>query len=93
VPTLLIVAEWDQDTPLFMAQEVFAKLVNAPLKRHGVIGEGTHTVAIEKNFLPAAPYALCCMHDTQKKPGCRAITLESHCVMHSGPVPELSIAL
>jgi pimeloyl-ACP methyl ester carboxylesterase len=49
VPTLLILAEWDQDTPLYMAQEVFAKLVNAPYKRHVVIGEGTHTVALEKN--------------------------------------------
>jgi pimeloyl-ACP methyl ester carboxylesterase len=51
VPTLLIVAEWDQDTPLYMAQEVFAKLVNAPYKRHVVIGEGTHAVALEKNRL------------------------------------------
>lgn len=49
VPTLLILAEWDQDTPLYMAQEVFAKLVNAPYKRHVVLGEGTHTVALEKN--------------------------------------------
>lgn len=49
VPTLLILAEWDQDTPLFMAQEVFARLVNTPYKRHVVIGEGTHTVAVEKN--------------------------------------------
>ena len=49
VPTLLILAEWDQDTPLYMAQENFAKLVNAPYKRHVVICEGTHTVAIEKN--------------------------------------------
>jgi pimeloyl-ACP methyl ester carboxylesterase len=49
VPTLLILAEWDQDTPLYMAQEIFAKLVNTPYKRHVVIGEGTHTVAIEKN--------------------------------------------
>jgi pimeloyl-ACP methyl ester carboxylesterase len=49
VPTLLILAEWDQDTPLYMAQEIFARLVNAPYKRHVVIGEGTHTVAIEKN--------------------------------------------
>jgi pimeloyl-ACP methyl ester carboxylesterase len=49
VPTLLILAEWDQDTPLYMAQEIFAKLVNAPYKRHVVIGEGTHTVALEKN--------------------------------------------
>ena len=51
VPTLLIVAEWDQDTPLFMAQEIFAKLTNAPYKRHVIIGEGTHAVAIEKNRL------------------------------------------
>src|SRR5262249_59084566 len=46
VPTLLILAEWDQDTPLYMAQEIFAKLVHAPYKRHVVIGEGTHTVAL-----------------------------------------------
>lgn len=49
VPTLLILAEWDQETPLYMAQEVFAKLVNTPYKRHVVIGEGTHAVALEKN--------------------------------------------
>jgi pimeloyl-ACP methyl ester carboxylesterase len=49
VPTLLILAEWDQDAPLYMAQEVFSKLVNTPLKRQVVIGEGTHTVALEKN--------------------------------------------
>ena len=49
VPTLLILAEWDQDTPLYMAREVFSKLVNTPYKRHAVIGEGTHTVALEKN--------------------------------------------
>src|SRR5262245_9527388 len=49
VPTLLILAEWDQDTPLYMAQELFAKLVNTPHKRHVVIGDGTHTVAVEKN--------------------------------------------
>lgn len=49
VATLLILAEWDQDTPLYMAQEVFTKLTNAPYKRHVVIGEGTHAVALEKN--------------------------------------------
>jgi len=48
VPTLLILAEWDQDTPLYMAQEVFSKLTNTPYKRHVVLGEGTHTVALEK---------------------------------------------
>jgi pimeloyl-ACP methyl ester carboxylesterase len=49
VPTLIILAEWDQDTPLYMAQEVFAKLINTPYKRHVVIGEGTHAIALEKN--------------------------------------------
>src|SRR5215510_4043972 len=49
VPTLLILAEWDQDTPLYMAQEIFAKRVHAPYKRHVLIGEGTHAVAREKN--------------------------------------------
>ena len=33
-----------------MAQEVFAKLVNAPHKRHVVIGEGTHTVALKNRL-------------------------------------------
>jgi pimeloyl-ACP methyl ester carboxylesterase len=60
VPTLLILAEWNQDTPLYMAQEVFTKLVNPPYKRLVVIGEGTHTVAVEKNRMhliahPTAP--------------------------------------
>jgi pimeloyl-ACP methyl ester carboxylesterase len=49
VPTLLIVAEWDQDTPLFMAKEVFGKLVNTPYKREVILAEGTHMVAVEKN--------------------------------------------
>jgi pimeloyl-ACP methyl ester carboxylesterase len=49
VPTMLIVAEWDQDTPLFMAQEVFSKLVNTPYKREVVLAEGTHMIAVEKN--------------------------------------------
>jgi pimeloyl-ACP methyl ester carboxylesterase len=49
VPTLLIVAEWDQDTPLFMAQEVFSRLVNTPYKREIVLAEGTHAIAVEKN--------------------------------------------
>lgn len=49
VPTLVIVAEWDQDTPLFMAQEVFSKLVNTPYKRQVVLAEGTHAIVVEKN--------------------------------------------
>jgi pimeloyl-ACP methyl ester carboxylesterase len=49
VPTLLIIAEWDQDTPLYMAQDVFAKMTNSPDKRFMVLGEGTHAIALEKN--------------------------------------------
>jgi hypothetical protein len=35
VLTLLVLAEWDQDTPLYMAQGVFANLVNARRSRAG----------------------------------------------------------
>jgi pimeloyl-ACP methyl ester carboxylesterase len=51
VPALLIVAEWDQDTPLYMAQDVFAKLKNSPDKRLKILGEGTHFIVQEKNRL------------------------------------------
>jgi pimeloyl-ACP methyl ester carboxylesterase len=49
VPTLLILAEWDADTPLYMAQAVFSRLVHVPRKRLVIIGEGTHGVMLEKN--------------------------------------------
>lgn len=49
VPTMLILAEWDADTPLYMAQTLFPQLVNAAPKRLVVIGEGTHSVINEKN--------------------------------------------
>ena len=49
VPTLLILGEWDQDTPPYMAQTLFPKLVNAPYKQMVMVGEGTHTVMMEKN--------------------------------------------
>jgi pimeloyl-ACP methyl ester carboxylesterase len=47
VPTLLIVAEWDQDTPTYMAQEIFAKMT--AYKRLVILGEGTHAIALETN--------------------------------------------
>lgn len=50
-PTLLVVAEWDQDTPPYMAQTLFGKLSAAPWKRLVMIGEGTHTVIMERNRL------------------------------------------
>ena len=49
VPVLLINAEWDADTPLAMSQGLFEKLTNAPYKRRIIIGEGTHTVIMERN--------------------------------------------
>lgn len=49
VPTLLILGEWDQDTPLPLAQGLFPLLVNAPARRMVVIGEGTHSLLMEKN--------------------------------------------
>ncbi len=49
VPVLLIKAEWDQDTPAYMAQTLFPKLTNAPYKRYVELGEGTHSVLMEKN--------------------------------------------
>ena len=48
-PTLIIHAEWDQDTPAYMSQALFPLLTNAASKRYIVIGEGTHTVIMEKN--------------------------------------------
>jgi alpha-beta hydrolase superfamily lysophospholipase len=49
VPTLLIKAEWDADTPAYMAQALFPLLTGTPYKRYIEIGEGTHTVIMEKN--------------------------------------------
>ena len=48
-PTLIVHAEWDQDTPAYMSQALFPLLTNAKSKRYVVIGEGTHTVIMEKN--------------------------------------------
>ena len=49
VPTFLAHAEWDQDLPNYMLYAYFAKLTNVPYKRYVQIGEGTHTVIMEKN--------------------------------------------
>jgi pimeloyl-ACP methyl ester carboxylesterase len=50
-PTLLVHAEWDRDTPAYMAQTLFPLLVNAPGKRYVQLPEGTHTIMMEKNRL------------------------------------------
>jgi pimeloyl-ACP methyl ester carboxylesterase len=51
VPTLLVLGEWDRDTPPYMAQTLFPLLVNAPGKRFVMLAEGTHTIVMEKNRL------------------------------------------
>jgi len=48
-PTLLIVGEWDRDTPPAMAQAIFSRLANAPAKRLVILGEATHTALMERN--------------------------------------------
>ena len=49
VPTLLIGAEWDRDTPPAMRQALFPLLVNAPDKRYVELGRGTHMICLERN--------------------------------------------
>jgi pimeloyl-ACP methyl ester carboxylesterase len=51
VPVLITLGEWDADTPGYMAQTLFGLLTNAPWKRLVQIGEGTHSVIMEKNRL------------------------------------------
>jgi len=49
VPTLLVLGEWDHDTPPYMAQTLFPLLVNSPGKRLVELAEGTHHIVMEKN--------------------------------------------
>jgi esterase/lipase len=49
VPTLVVLGEWDCDTPPYMAQALFPLLVNSPDKRLVLLAEGTHHMMLEKN--------------------------------------------
>lgn len=49
VPVLIVHAEWDRDTPIEMSRAVFDRLTSAPWRRWVEIGEGTHSVFLEKN--------------------------------------------
>jgi pimeloyl-ACP methyl ester carboxylesterase len=49
VPVLTVLGEWDVDTPLRMARELFERLTGAPYKRLEVLGEGTHSMCLEAN--------------------------------------------
>lgn len=48
-PTLLVVAEWDRDTPPAMANAIFPLLTASPGKRLVLLAEGTHTILMERN--------------------------------------------
>ena len=48
-PVLLVLGEWDRDTPTYMAQTLYPLLTDAAWKRHVVLSEGTHTILMEKN--------------------------------------------
>lgn len=66
-PTLLILGEWDADTPPHMAQALFPLLVNAHPKKLAILGRGTHGISNElerfalfdevERFLAAPPRA------------------------------------
>ncbi|MEI9984927.1 MAG: hypothetical protein WDN69_18015 [Aliidongia sp.] len=49
VPVLIIHAEWDADLPSYQSHGYFAALTSTPWKRFVEIGQGTHTVMMEKN--------------------------------------------
>lgn len=46
-PTLIVVGEWDADTPPAMAQAIFSRLDNARTKQLTLIGRATHAIALE----------------------------------------------
>jgi len=48
-PTLLVVAEWDRDTPPAMAAALFLLLTSSPGKRLVMLAEGTHSIVMERN--------------------------------------------
>ncbi|MFV0280747.1 MAG: alpha/beta hydrolase [Rhodoblastus sp.] len=46
-PVLIVLGEWDSDTPPSMANRIFPQLTNAKSKRLVLLGRGTHTMALE----------------------------------------------
>ena len=49
-PTLIVVGDWDVDTPAYMAQAILTRL-GSRQKRLVIIGEGTHHLMLERNRL------------------------------------------
>jgi len=48
-PTMIVVGEWDRDTPPALGLTLFSLLRHAREKRFVLLGEGTHTVLMERN--------------------------------------------
>ena len=48
-PVLMVVGDWDVDTPAYMAQAILARLTSSPTKRLVIVGDGTHHLMLEKN--------------------------------------------
>jgi pimeloyl-ACP methyl ester carboxylesterase len=48
-PVLIVVGEWDVDTPAYMAQAILTRLTGSPRKRLVIIGEATHHLMLERN--------------------------------------------
>jgi pimeloyl-ACP methyl ester carboxylesterase len=49
-PVLMVVGDWDVDTPAYMAQALLARLGSGE-KRLVIVGEGTHHLMLERNRL------------------------------------------
>jgi alpha-beta hydrolase superfamily lysophospholipase len=47
-PALLVVGDWDVDTPAYMAQAILTRLGSVE-KRLVIVGEGTHHLMLERN--------------------------------------------
>ena len=47
-PVLLVVGDWDVDTPAYMAQDILTRLGSRE-KRLVIVGEGTHHLMLERN--------------------------------------------
>ena len=49
VPTLVVTPEWDNDTPPYMADELWSLLPRTPGNKLARLAKGTHTMLMEKN--------------------------------------------
>ena len=49
-PVLIVMGEWDADTPTSMANRIFPLLTRAKSKKLAILGRGTHTIALERTL-------------------------------------------